>query len=118
MLSKKPQVDLLPIYVMFKDSKTIFNGNVYLEVKQSLETYDIALRRLFKNFEDKKMTDNPLAALTESAIYSVAELEFYTETVYDEATAITDENTRLKEENRNLREQNYKLKLFYQSLKF
>ncbi len=118
MLSKKPQVDLLPIYVMFKDSKTIFNGNVYLEVKQSLETYDIALRRLFKNFEDKKMTDNPLAALTESAIYSVAELEFYTETVYDEATAITDENTRLKEENRNLREQNYKLKLLNQSLKF
>ena len=64
------------------------------------------------------MTDNPLAALTESAIYSVAELEFYTETVYDEATAITDENTRLKEENRNLREQNYKLKLLNQSLKF
>jgi len=118
MLSNKPQVDLLPIYVMFKDSKSIFNGNVYLEVKQSLETYDIALRRLFKNFEDKKMTDNPLAALTESAIYSVAELEFYTETVYDEATSITDENTRLKEENRNLREQVYKLKLLNQSLKF
>jgi len=118
MLSNKPQVDLLPIYVMFKDSKSIFNGNVYLEVKQSLETYDIALRRLFKNFEDKKMTDNPLAALTESAIYSVAELEFYTETVYDEATYITDENTRLKEENRNLREQVYKLKLLNQSLKF
>ena len=118
MLSDKPEIDLLPIYVMFKDSKSIFNGNVYLEVKQSLETYDIALRRLFKNFEDKKMTDNPLATLTESAIYSVAELEFYTETVFDEATAITDENTRLKEEIRNLREQNYKLKLLNQSLKF
>jgi len=118
MLSNKPEINLLPIYVMFKDTKSIFNGNVYQEVKQSLETYDIALRRLFKNFEDKKMTDNPLATLTESAIYSVAELEFYTETVYDEATAITDENTRLKEEIRNLREQNYKLKLLNQSLKF
>tara|TARA_R100001480_G_scaffold83843_1_gene91995 strand:- start:413 stop:769 length:357 start_codon:yes stop_codon:yes gene_type:complete len=118
MLSNKPEINLLPIYVMFKDTKSIFNGNVYQEVKQSLETYDIALRRLFKNFEDKKMTDNPLATLTESAIYSVAELEFYTETVFDEATAITDENTRLKEEIRNLREQNYKLKLLNQSLKF
>jgi len=118
MLSNKPEIDLLPIYVMFKDTKSIFNGNVYQEVKQSLETYDIALRRLFKNFEEKQMTDNPLATLTESAIYSVAELEFYTETVYDEATAIIDENTRLKEEIRNLREQNYKLKLLNQSLKF
>ena len=51
MLSNKPEINLLPIYVMFKDTKSIFNGNVYLEVKQSLETYDIALRRLFKNFE-------------------------------------------------------------------
>ena len=118
MLSNKPKIDLLPIFVMFKDSKSIFSGNVYHEVKQSLETYDIALRRLFRNFEQKQMTDNPLATLTESAIYSVAELEFYTETVYDEATAITDDNTRLKEENRNLREQVYKLKLENQSLKF
>lgn len=118
MLSEKLEINLLPIYVMFKDTKNIFGGNVYLEVKQALETADIALRRLFKNFEDKKMTDNPLASLTESAIFSVAELEFYTETVYDEATAITDENTRLKEEIRNLREQNYKLKLLNQSLKF
>jgi len=118
MLSNKPEIDLLPIYVMFKDSKTIFNGNVYLEVKQSLETYDIALRRLFRNFEQKQMTDNPLATLTESAIYSVAELEFYTDAVYDEATAITEENKRLKEENRHLREQVYKLKLENQSLKF
>ena len=49
MLSEKPEINLLPIYVMFKDTKNIFGGNVYLEVKQSLETYDIALRRLFKN---------------------------------------------------------------------
>ena len=118
MLSNKPEINLLPIYVMFKDTKSIFNGNVYLEVKQSLETYDIALRRLFKNFEQKQMTDNPLATLTESAIYSVAELEFYTDAVYDEATAIKEENKRLKEENRHLREQNYKLKLENQSLKF
>ena len=118
MLSEKPEINLLPIYVMFKDTKNIFGGNVYLEVKQSLETYDIALRRLFRNFEDKKMTDNPLATLTESAIYSVAELEFYTDAVYDEATAITEQNTRLIEENRHLREQVYKLKLENQSLKF
>ncbi len=118
MLSNKPKIDLLPIFVMFKDSKSIFSGNVYHEVKQSLETYDIALRRLFRNFEQKQMTDNPLATLTESAIYSVAELEFYTDAVYDEATAITEQNTRLIEENRHLREQVYKLKLENQSLKF
>ena len=50
MLSNKPEVSLFPIYVMFKDSKTIFDSSVYLEGKQSLETYDIALRRLYKNF--------------------------------------------------------------------
>ena len=54
MLSNKPKIDLLPIFVMFKDSKSIFSGNVYHEVKQSLETYDIALRRLFRNFEKQK----------------------------------------------------------------
>ena len=118
MLSNKPEVSLFPIYVMFKDSKTIFDSSVYLEVKQSLETYDIALRRLYKNFEEKNMINNPLAELTESAIYSVAELEFFNDAVYDEATAIKEENERLKEENRNLREANYKLNLLNQSLKF
>ena len=118
MLSKKPEINLLPIYVMFKDSKSIFNGNVYLEVKQSLETYDIALRRLFKNFEQKQMTDNPLATLTESAIYSVAELEFYVDTVNDEVTKLKNQNQLLKQENLKLREENYKLKLENQSLKF
>jgi hypothetical protein len=78
MLSEKPKINLLPIYVMF------FGGNVYLEVKQALETADITLRRLFKSFEDKKMTDNPLATLTESAIFSVTELEFYVDTIDDE----------------------------------
>ena len=55
MLSEKPKINLLPIYVMFKDTKNIFNGRVYLEVKQSLETADIALRRLFANFEQKNI---------------------------------------------------------------
>ena len=118
MLSNKPEIAILPIYVMFKDSKNIFGGNVYLEVKQSLETYDIALRRLYKNFEDKKMTENPLAVLTESAIYSVAELEFYTDIVNDEANRLKEKNKSLQEEIQRLREENYKLKLENQSLKF
>ena len=118
MLSNKPEIDLLPIYVMFKDTKNIFNGRVYLEVKQSLETADIALRRLFANFEEKNMCDNPLATLTESAIYSVAELEFYNDAVYDEGITLQEEIKRLKEENRNLREVNYKLTLENKSLKF
>jgi hypothetical protein len=118
MLSEKPEIDLLPIYVMFKDTKNIFGGNVYLEVKQALETADIALRRLFKSFEDKKMTDNPLATLTEAAIFSVAELEFYIDTVDDEVTKLKNQNQLLKQENLKLREENYKLKLENQSLKF
>jgi len=118
MLSEKPEINLLPIYVMFKDTKNIFGGNVYLEVKQALETSDIALRRLFKNFEEKQMTDNPLAELTESAIFSVAELEFYVDTVADEVTKLKNENQLLKQENLKLREDNYKLKLENQSLKF
>lgn len=118
MLSEKPEINLLPIYVMFKDTKNIFGGNVYLEVKQSLETYDIALRRLFKNFEEKRMTDNPLATLTEAAIFSVAELEFYVDTVNDEVTKLKNQNQLLKQENLKVREENYKLKLENQSLKF
>jgi len=118
MLSEKPEIDLLPIYVMFKDTKNIFGGNVYLEAKQALETADITLRRLFKSFEDKKMTDNPLATLTEAAIFSVAELEFYIDTVDDEVTKLKNENQLLKQENLKLREENYKLKLENQSLKF
>ena len=118
MLSEKPEIDLLPIYVMFKDTKNIFGGNVYLEAKQALETADITLRRLFKSFEDKKMTDNPLATLTEAAIFSVAELEFYIDTVDDEVTKLKNENQLLKQENLKLREDNYKLKLENQSLKF
>ena len=118
MLSEKPKINLLPIYVMFKDTKNIFGSDVYLEVKQSLETYDIALRRLFKNFEEKRMTDNPLATLTESAIYSVAELEFYVDTVSDEVSKLKHHIELLKRENLKLREENYKLKLENQSLKF
>jgi len=118
MLSEKPKINLLPIYVMFKDTKNIFGSDVYLEVKQSLETYDITLRRLFKNFEEKNMCDNPLATLTESAIYSVAELEFYVDTVSDEVSKLKHHIELLKRENLKLREENYKLKLENQSLKF
>jgi len=118
MLSNKPEIDILPIYLMFKEAKTIFGGNVCQEVKESLETYDIALRRLYKTFEDKNMTENPLATLTESAIYSVAELEFYADAVYDEANEIKEQNKRLIEENKNLRDVNYRLNLLNQSLKF
>lgn len=118
MLSEKPEINLLPIYVMFKDAKNIFGSSVYLEVKQALETSDIALRRIYKNFEDKKMTDNPVALLTESAIFSISELEFYVDTVDDEVTKLNNQNKLLQEENAKLREQNYSLKLENKSLQF
>ena len=118
MLSEKPEINLLPIYVMFKESKNIFGGNVYLEVKQALETADIALRRLYQSFEDKKMTDNPLATLTESAIFSITELEFYVDTIDDEVTKLKQHNQLLKKENTKLREEIYRLKLENQTLKF
>ena len=64
------------------------------------------------------MTDNPLATLTESAIFSVTELEFYVDTVADEVSKLKHHNQLLKNENTKLREENYKLKLENQSLKF
>lgn len=118
MISDKPDLNVLPIFLMFKESKTVFSGNVRQEVKQALKTYDITLRALFKKYESLGRVKEPLAVLTRQGIDSVAELEFFTTAVYDELEALKLYSDKLKEQNEQLRERNYELKLENQSLKF
>lgn len=116
MLSNKPEITHLPIYFMFKEAKTILSANVRQEVKESLTTYDIALRRLNKQFEERDMQDKGLGLLVKNAVDSVAELEFFTDAIYDEIHNLKDYCERLKEQNTELRERNYQLKLENQHL--
>lgn len=111
MLSNKPEITHLPIYFMFKEAKTILSANVRQEVLESLTTYDIALRRLNKQFEERDMQDKGLGLLVKNAVDSVAELEFFTGAIYDEIHNLKDYCERLKEQNTELRERNYQLKL-------
>lgn len=118
MISNKPELKSLPIYFMFQEAKTINSGNVKQEVKEALKTYDIALRRMFKGYESAGRVEEPLAKIIRQGIDSVAELEFFTQAVYDELEALKDYSDRLKEQNEQLRELNYSLKLENQQLKF
>jgi FtsZ-binding cell division protein ZapB len=118
MISDKPDLVVLPIYLMFKEVKTIFNGNVKQEVIESLKTYDIALRAIFKKYEEAGRVKEPLAKILRQGIEGVAELEFFTTAVYDELEALKEYSDRLKEQNQQLRERNYELKLENQQLKF
>jgi len=118
MISDKPKLATLPIYFMFKEAKSVFSGNVRQEVKESLKTYDIALRAVFKKYEEVGRVNEPLAKILRQGIDSVAELEFFTTAVYDELEALKLYSDKLKEQNEQLRERNYELKLENQSLKF
>lgn len=118
MISDKPNLTTLPIYLMFKDVKTVLSGNVRQEVKESLRTLDIALRKNFKAYESSGRVKEPLAKIIRTGIDSIAELDFFTTAVYDELDAIKSYSDKLKEQNDQLRERNYELKLENQSLKF
>ena len=111
MLSNKPEITSLPIYFMFKEAKSILSVNVRQEVLESLTTYDITLRRLNKQFEERDMQDKGLGLLVKNAVDSVAQLEFFTEMIYDEIENIKDYADRLKQQNTEIREQNYQLRL-------
>lgn len=118
MLSNKPEIDVLPLYLAYKESKTVLSGEVKEEVRSSLKTYDIALRRLFKLFEEKGKIDNPFAEFARDGIYNIAELEFFVAAVYHELEGLKDYSDKLKEQNELLRDMVYELKLENQTLKF
>lgn len=118
MISDKPDFKSLPIYFMFQEARTVNSGNVRNEVRESLKVYDIALRRMFKGFESAGRVNEPLAKIIRQGIDSVAELEFFTQAVYDELEALKEYSDKLKEQNEQLRERNYELKLENQQLKF
>lgn len=118
MISDKQEITVLPIYFMFKEAKTVLSGNIRQEVKESLKTYDIALRVIFKKYEEAGRVKEPLAKILRQGIDGVAELDFFTTAVYDELEALKLYSDRLKEQNEQLRERNYELKLENQSLKF
>lgn len=118
MISEKPEFKSLPIYFMFQESGTILSGNIRQEVRETLKTYDIAIRRIFKAYESTGRTKEPLAQILRQGIDSVAELEFFTQAVYDELDALKDYADKLKDQNNQLRERNYELKLENQQLKF
>jgi FtsZ-binding cell division protein ZapB len=118
MISDKPDFNTLPIYFMFEESGTVNCGNVREEVRQSLKTYDIAFRRMFKGYESAGRVNEPLAKIIRNGIDSVAELEFFTHAVFDELEALKEYSDKLKQQNEQLRERNYELKLENQQLKF
>ncbi len=118
MISDKQEITILPIYFMFKEAKTILSGNIKQEVKESLKTLDIALRRNFKAYESSGRVKEPLAKIIRTGIDSIAELDFFTTAVYDELEALKLYSDKIKEQNDQLRERNYELKLENQSLKF
>jgi len=118
MISKKEDLTALPIYLTCNEMKTVLNGRIKYEVKQSLKTYDIALRRIYNQFNEKGMIDNPLAKLTKGGCESVASLEYFTDCIYAEAEALKDYSERLKQQNEELRDKVYELKLENQQLKY
>ncbi len=118
MITNKQDLRVLPIYLTCNEMKTVLHGRIKHEVKQSLKTYDIALRRLYHQFSEKGMIDNPLAKLTKGGCESVASLEYFVDCIYAEAEALKDYSGRLKQQNDELRDKVYELKLENQQLKY
>lgn len=118
MLTDKSDIKFNPIYVASKTSKSIFGMNVYLEVKQSLKTYEIALRRLSKLFEEKNKADNPLAKLVKDGLESSYGLEYYIDFLNKYSKQAKDYAEKIEEENNRLREENYELKIQLKQINF
>ena len=118
MITNKQDIRALPIYLTCNEMETVLHGRIKYEVKQSLKTYDITLRRLLQKFNEKGMIDNPLAVLTKGGCESVASLEYFVDCIYAEAEALKDYSGRLKQQNEELRDKVYELKLENQQLKY
>ena len=118
MISKKVKLTDRPIYNLFKQDKTVLSGSIRREVKTSLIGTDIALRKVYKAYEDTNRLNDPLAQIVKAGIDGVADLEFFSNAIYDEIEALKDYTQRLKDQNKQLREANYELKLNNQQIKF
>ena len=118
MISKKIDLTLRPIYNLFKIDKTILSGTVRREVKTSLIASDIALRRVYKAYEENNRLDEPLAQIVKAGIEGIADLEFFNVAVSDEVENLRDYSNKLKEQNEELRERIYQLSIENQQLKF
>lgn len=118
MISKKIDLTLRPIYNLFKIDKSILSGSVRREVKTSLIASDIALRRVYKAYEENNRLDEPLAQIVKAGIEGIADLEFFNVAVSDEVESLRDYSNKLKEQNEELRERIYQLSIENQQLKF
>lgn len=118
MISKKIDLTLRPIYNLFKQDKSILSGSIRREVKTSLIASDIALRRVYKAYEENNRLDEPLAQIVKAGIEGIADLEFFNIAVSDEVESLKDYSNKLKEQNEELRERIYQLTIENQQLKF
>lgn len=118
MISKKIDLTLRPIYNLFKIDRTILSGSVRREVKTSLIASDIALRRVYKAYEENNRLDEPLAQIVKAGIEGIADLEFFNVAVSDEVENLREYSNKLKEQNEELRERIYQLSIENQQLKF
>ena len=118
MISKKIDLTLRPIYNLFKIDRTILSVSVRREVKTSLIASDIALRRVYKAYEENNRLDEPLAQIVKAGIEGIADLEFFNVAVSDEVENLRDYSNKLKEQNEELRERIYQLSIENQQLKF
>lgn len=118
MISKKIDLTLRPIYNLFKIDRSILSGSVRREVKTSLIASDIALRRVYKAYEENNRLDEPLAQIVKAGIEGIADLEFFNVAVSDEVESLRDYSNKLKEQNEELRERIYQLSIENQQLKF
>jgi len=118
MISKKIDLTLRPIYNLFKIDRTILSVSVRREVKTSLIASDIALRRVYKAYEENNRLDEPLAQIVKAGIEGIADLEFFNVAVSDEVENLREYSNKLKEQNEELRERIYQLSIENQQLKF
>ena len=118
MISKKIDLTLRPIYNLFKIDRTILSGSVRREVKTSLIASDIALRRVYKAYEENNRLDEPLAQIVKAGIEGIADLECFNVAVSDEVENLREYSNKLKEQNEELRERIYQLSIENQQLKF
>ena len=117
MISKKIKLTDRPIYNLFKQDKTVLSGSIRREVRTSLIGTDIALRKVYKAYEDTNRINEPTAQIVKAGIDGVSDLEFFSAIVYDEIEALKDYVERLKDQNKQIRELNYELRLENQQLK-
>lgn len=117
MIKNKVKLTDRPIFNLFKIHKSILSGKVSREVKTSLIGSEMALKKVYKAYEDTNRLNEPTAQIIKTGIEGIADLEFFRVAVTDEVKALKVYSNELKEQNKLLREELFKLKVENQSLK-